>query len=50
MTWSMEGKTSFIGKIFHVVMNMEKMMGGAFEQDLADLKATVERSASGESS
>jgi len=43
VTWAMEGRTPFVGKIFHVFMNMEKMMGTAFETGLADLKAIVER-------
>lgn len=43
VTWAMNGKTPFIGKILHVVFNMEKMVGKDFELGLARLKAAAER-------
>lgn len=40
--WRMSGKNNFMGKAFGLVMNMDKMVGGQFEQGLADLKAVCE--------
>jgi hypothetical protein len=37
VTWGMDGKNNFVGKIFSVVMNMDKMLGGQFDQGLANL-------------
>jgi Polyketide cyclase / dehydrase and lipid transport len=42
VTWSMQGKNNFIGKIMGLLMNCDKMVGGQFEQGLASLKAIVE--------
>ncbi|ARN80141.1 SRPBCC family protein [Methylocystis bryophila] len=42
VTWAMSGKQSFMGKLFSVFVNTEKMVGGAFERGLADLKARAE--------
>jgi uncharacterized protein YndB with AHSA1/START domain len=42
VTWSMAGRQPFIGKLFSLVMKPEKMVGGAFEKGLADLKTLVE--------
>jgi uncharacterized protein YndB with AHSA1/START domain len=42
VTWSMSGTNSFGGKIFGLLMNCDKMIGGQFEKGLASLKATVE--------
>lgn len=42
VTWSMAGKNSFGGKMFGLLMNCEKMVGGQFEQGLANLKSLVE--------
>ncbi len=43
VTWAMTGKNAFIPKLMSLVMNMDKMVGGAFEKGLADLKAKAER-------
>jgi hypothetical protein len=40
--WSMAGQTSFMGKIFGLLMNCEKMCGGQFEKGLATLKTVAE--------
>ena len=40
--WSMEGRNNFIAKALHLVMNMDKMVGGQFEKGLADLKLVAE--------
>jgi hypothetical protein len=42
VTWAMEGKNSFVGKFFGLVMDMEGMIGSAYEQGLSDLKAVAE--------
>jgi hypothetical protein len=43
VTWAMGGKNNFVGKMFGLIFNCEKMVGGKFEQGLADLKAIAER-------
>jgi len=42
VTWSMSGRNSFIGKAIGLVMNCDKMIGGQYEQGLANLKTVVE--------
>lgn len=41
-SWSMFGTNNFMAKAIHLVMNMDKMVGGDFEKGLADLKALAE--------
>lgn len=40
--WSMYGPNTFMGKVMSLFMDCEKMVGGQFEQGLADLKKIVE--------
>jgi hypothetical protein len=42
VTWSMFGRNNFIGKAMSLIMNCDKMIGGQFEQGLANIKAIVE--------
>ena len=42
VTWSMEGRNNFFAKALHLVMNMDRMVGGEFEKGLADMKKVVE--------
>jgi len=42
VTWTMHGTNNFIGKAFCLVMDMDTMIGGSFEQGLASMKAIVE--------
>jgi hypothetical protein len=42
VTWTMTGKNNFIAKAAHMVMNIDKMLGGDFEKGLAQLKSVVE--------
>ena len=42
VTWTMSGKNDFIGKAFCLFMNMDRMVGGQFEQGLASLKRVAE--------
>lgn len=45
VVWTMTGPTPFLGKIMHVFMNMDRMVGGDFEAGLAAMKAAAERPA-----
>ena len=42
VSWSMSGPTPFVGKIMHVFMNMDKMVGKDFATGLANLKTVSE--------
>ena len=42
VTWSMTGRNNFMAKAIHMVMNMDRMIGGNFEKGLADLKTISE--------
>ena len=42
VTWTMQGNNNFFAKALHLVMNMDKMVGGEFEKGLVDMKAAVE--------
>ena len=44
VTWTMSGKNCFMGKLFGLVMNCDKMIGGQFEKGLAQMKAVSETS------
>jgi hypothetical protein len=42
VTWEMTGKNNFIGKAVCLFVNMDKTIGGQFEQGLTALKTLVE--------
>jgi hypothetical protein len=42
VTWSMDGKSNFVGKAFSLVMDMDKVIGKDFEAGLASLKQLAE--------
>ena len=42
VTWSMAGKNNFMAKAVSLFMNMDKMVGGKFEEGLANMKSVVE--------
>jgi Polyketide cyclase / dehydrase and lipid transport len=42
VNWTMTGRSSFMGKAIGMIMNCEKMVGGQFEQGLANLRSIVE--------
>jgi uncharacterized protein YndB with AHSA1/START domain len=44
VTWSMFGKNNFMGKIFNMIIDCDKMVGKDFEQGLANLKSVAESS------
>ena len=43
VTWAMQGRVPFIGKIMHVIFNVDRMVGTDFEVGLANMKALAER-------
>ena len=43
VTWSMSGQNNFISKAMCLFVNMDRMVGGMFEQGLAQMKTVVER-------
>lgn len=43
LTWTMDGPNTFMGKVFSVFVNMDKMIGKDFEAGLAALKQVAER-------
>jgi uncharacterized protein YndB with AHSA1/START domain len=43
VTWLMHGPSPFIGKIMHVFINMDRMVGKDFEIGLANLKKLTEK-------
>jgi hypothetical protein len=48
VTWSMFGTNNFMFKAMGLFMNCDKMVGGQFEQGLANMKSEVEKSGSAE--
>jgi hypothetical protein len=38
----MTGNNSFVGKIFGLIVNCDKMVGGQFEKGLTDMKIVAE--------
>jgi hypothetical protein len=43
VTWSMSGTNSLFGKIVHLVMNCDDMVGGQFDKGLKNLAGVVEK-------
>ena len=43
VTWSMTGQNNFLAKAICLFVDMDKMVGGMFEQGLAQMKAVVEK-------
>jgi hypothetical protein len=43
VTWTMTGRNNFISKAICLFVDMDKMVGGMFEQGLAQMKAVVEK-------
>ncbi len=43
VTWTMSGKNNFMGKMFGLIMNCDKMIGGDFKKGLAAMKAIAEK-------
>ncbi len=45
VTWRMEGSNGFVGKALAMIMNMDELVGGPFEQGLASLRTVAEADA-----
>jgi len=43
VTWSMSGKNNFMGKAIGLFMDCDKMVGGQFEQGLANMNSIVQK-------
>ena len=43
VTWAMNGRVPFLGKLMGLVMNCDKMVGSQFEEGLAKLKGLAEQ-------
>lgn len=43
VAWSMTGEKGLLGKFMHLVMDMDKMIGGNYDKGLADLKILSEQ-------
>lgn len=43
VTWAMKGPSPYIAKVMDVVIGMDRMVGGEFENGLANLKALAEK-------
>lgn len=43
VTWSVRGQNNLMGRFMCIFMNMDKRVGGMFEQGLAKLKALAEK-------
>jgi len=41
--WAMHGPVPFMAKIIHMFMNMDRMVGGQFQQGLVSMKAVAEK-------
>src|SRR6185436_1445996 len=44
VTWTMSGQNNFLSKAMCMFVDMDKMVGGMFEQGLTQMKTVVERS------
>ena len=44
VTWTMSGQNNFVSKAMCLFVNMDRMVGGMFEQGLTQMKTVVERS------
>jgi len=43
VTWAMDGDVPFVGRLIHLFIDMDRMVGQEFAAGLADLKARAER-------
>ena len=42
ITWAMTGPLNLMARVMHLLMNMDRMVGGQFEEGLANLKRVAE--------
>ncbi len=43
VTWAMDGRNTIFSKVMSVFIDMDRMVGGQFEEGLANLKTVVEK-------
>ena len=43
VTWAMQGPAPYMAKVMHVFMNMDRIVGDAFEAGLSNLKTLAEK-------
>jgi hypothetical protein len=43
VTWTMTGQNNFLSRMFCLFVDMDRMVGGMFDQGLAQMKTAVER-------
>ena len=43
VTWAMDGSNDFVGKAFHLFVDMDRLVGADFERGLARMKSLVEQ-------
>lgn len=43
VTWTMEGEANLFARVIHLFFDMDRMVGGQFEEGLAALKAEAEK-------
>ncbi len=43
VTWAMDGRTPYVAKVVHILFSMDSMVGGQFEEGLANLKTIAEK-------
>lgn len=43
VTWAMQGPSTYVSKVAGLFINMDRMVGGQFEEGLANLKAVAEQ-------
>lgn len=48
MTWTMHGPLPIFARLMHMFVNMDKMVGGQFEEGLGNLKALAETNPGGD--
>jgi Polyketide cyclase / dehydrase and lipid transport len=49
VTWAMDGNNTFLSKAFHLVMDMDKLVGKDFEKGLLAMQGEAERTTPGAS-
>jgi hypothetical protein len=43
VTWTMDGRNNFMAKAFHMLMDMDKLVGNDFEKGLAAMRTEAEK-------
>jgi hypothetical protein len=43
VTWTMTGQNNYLSKMFCLFVDMDRMVGGMFDQGLSQMKTVLER-------